>query len=170
VGTDEAAQSAVTVDEGLAALRCTGVPIYDSGSDHISKIRVYEAVKLVGGDVPTACSAVTFTDNPIVPGITTVKKAHLTELRNGIDAARIRNGLSAYTSWSTVTVGFTEIQKSHIDHLRKALNQAYDIANKTRPTYTDSQGVDAELPSGTAIKAVHIREIRLALCRAPWQS
>jgi hypothetical protein len=40
-----------------------------------------------------------FTDNPLVARSTAVKASHITELRTAIDAARLRNGLTAF-AWT----------------------------------------------------------------------
>jgi hypothetical protein len=97
---------------------------------------------------------VPFTDDPLTPGVTTVKAQHITELRARINARRTHFGLSAY-QWvdPTVAAQTTEIRAQHILDLRTALNQAYDAARRTSPNYTD-------LTVGGPIRAVHITELR----------
>ena len=113
---------------------------------------------------PTTLPGVTWTDDPIVAGVTDVKAAHLTELRDAVNAARVAHGLSAAT-WTDATVmaGVTVIQAVHIAELRAAINAVYTAAGVTPPTYTDptlTVGV-------TAVKAVHLTELRAARANAP---
>ena len=97
-----------------------------------------------------------FMDDPIVPGVTVVKAAHLNELRIRIDALRSVRDLPPF-NWTDPTLGSgVPIRAMHFDELRTALNQAYDGAGLSRPGYTDAE-------SGTVIEAMHAEELRLAV-------
>ena len=113
---------------------------------------------------PTTLPGVTWTDDPIVAGVTDVKAAHLTELRDAVNAARVAHGLSAAT-WTDATVmaGVTVIQAVHIAELRAAINAVYTAAGATPPAYTDPVLV----PGVTDIRAVHLTELRAARANAP---
>jgi hypothetical protein len=102
-----------------------------------------------------------FTDDPIVPGVTVVKAAHLNELRIRIDALRSVRDLPPF-NWTDPTLGSgVPIRAMHFDELRTALNQAYDGAGLSRPSYTDVES--GALAGGTVIKAMHVEELRLAV-------
>ena len=102
-----------------------------------------------------------FTDDPIVPGVTAVKAAHWNELRIRIDGLRSVRGLPAF-NWTDQTVGSgVPISAMHLAELRTALNQAYDGAGVSRPSYTDAES--GALAGGTVIKAIHVEELRLAV-------
>jgi len=88
----------------------------------------------------------TFTDNPLIAGVTVVKLQHITELRNAINAFRASVGLPAY-SWTAIPSG-SIIRASHILEMRTALSAAIPSA-----TYT-------ALATGGRVMAVHVQELR----------
>ena len=98
-----------------------------------------------------------FTDDPIRPGVTVVKRLHITELRERIDGLRGAHGLSAFP-WSdrAITAGSTPVRALHLTELRRALDAAYAAAGRLRPAYTDN----VLLPGVTPIRAAHINELR----------
>ncbi|MBP6715588.1 MAG: hypothetical protein KA205_01895 [Acidobacteria bacterium] len=104
-----------------------------------------------------------FADDPLVIGTTTMKAAHVTELRTAIDTLRASRGLATYT-WTptTITAGSTPISAAIITQLRTALGEVYTAANRVPPTYTT-------LTAGTSlITAASITELRTAIT-AIWQ-
>lgn len=100
-----------------------------------------------------------FTDDPLVPGTTSVRAVHVTELRSGIDQLRIRHGLAAF-AWTDATLGSgTIIRAVHIQELRTALVDAYVAATRDAPTFSD-----ASLTVGASVvRVVHIAELRAAV-------
>jgi len=101
-----------------------------------------------------------FSDDPIQPGVTVLKAAHITELRQRIAALRARYGLSAYTfSDATLYPGATFASSAHIQQLRVALADVYIAAGRASPTYTDPILFAGQTP----IKAVHVAELRAAV-------
>jgi hypothetical protein len=94
---------------------------------------------------------VTFTDNPLVAGTTTVKLAHLTELRTAIDAFRAAAGLGAATFEPSPSF----VKQSDLESLRTALQQARSALGLSALTFTDAVPV--------TIKAVHFQELRTAV-------
>ncbi|HEV7765430.1 MAG TPA: IPT/TIG domain-containing protein [Thermoanaerobaculia bacterium] len=103
-------------------------------------------------------SVVPFTDDPLVAGVTVVKRVHLTELRTRIDALRARyGGLPAFTYTDpAITAGVTRIRAQHIVELRQALAPAYLAATGTTATYA----TDPSLAAGAGIRHAHISELR----------
>jgi pimeloyl-ACP methyl ester carboxylesterase len=100
-----------------------------------------------------------FTNDPLVPRVTTVRAVHMTELRTRIDGLRARWGLSAF-AWSDSSLGLqtSAVHARHVLDLRSALRDVYVEAGSTPPSYTDSI-----LNAGSAIKAVHLGQIRAAV-------
>ena len=100
-----------------------------------------------------------FTDDPIVNGLTTIKAAHVVELRSHVDSLRTRAGLSPF-GWSELLLvaGSTPPKAIHIVQLRTALNQVYASAGLPPPSYGDPG-----LAAGDPIKAVHIMDLRRAI-------
>jgi List-Bact-rpt repeat protein len=102
----------------------------------------------------------TFTDDPLVAGITLIKAVHVTELRLAIDQERTRRGLAAFT-WTdpVLTPGIRVVSAIHLAELRAALNAAYQAASRPLPGYTDALIVARSL----RVRAVHIQELRAAV-------
>jgi CSLREA domain-containing protein len=99
-----------------------------------------------------------FTDDPLVPGVTFVRAVHITELRARIDAIRAHFGLAGFSYTTPTLTAGTIIQGVHILDLRTALAQAYTAAARAVPAYTDPS-----LAAGTTIKVAHIAELRTAI-------
>ena len=111
---------------------------------------------LAGGRAAPAA----FTDDPLVPGMTPVRAAHLLELRSRIDALRLRAGLPAF-GWTDAQVvpGATPARALHLTELRSALGEAHAAAGRPAPGYTDA----AVTTRATAMRAVHLQELRAAV-------
>jgi hypothetical protein len=103
-------------------------------------------------------SVATFTDDPLVAGTTTVKAAHITELRTYVNTLRSRYGLSTFSYTDpTITAAATAIKAVHVTELRAALAAVYAAAGLAAPTYTN-----ATLTGGTSlVAAVDITELRV---------
>jgi hypothetical protein len=103
-------------------------------------------------------SIAAFTDDPLTAGMA-IRAIHITELRQRIDAVRATQKLGVFSyNDPTLTTGTTVVRAVHVTDLRTALQQAYEAAKLTPPTYTDS-----DLAPGTAVKAVHITDLRAAV-------
>jgi microcystin-dependent protein len=100
----------------------------------------------------------TFTDDPLTAGSSAIRAVHVTELRARIDAVRAGFALPPF-DWTdpVLTAGTTGLKAQHILDMRTALLQAYANGGLVAPTFTDPA-----LGAGTAIKAVHIAELRSA--------
>jgi hypothetical protein len=92
------------------------------------------------------------------PGRTPIRATHFLELREAVNAVRAAVGLGPF-SWSDpqgrAPASQVPILKSHMQDLRNGLDQALSILGFTSQAYTD-QG----LPNGTAVRKVHIDELR----------
>ena len=95
-----------------------------------------------------------FTDDPLVPGVHSMRAVHITELRARIDALRATRGLGA-TGWGTIVAGTSLMSASDIVQMRAALNAVYQSLGLAAPLYSDTS-----LTSGMPIRAVHISELR----------
>ena len=126
---------------------------YDCGSTTVHQNKVfYDALSL------GVVSSLSFTDDPIMPAVTTAMAVHVTELRSRIDTARQRCGTSSYSWDATPTPAVTPVRALHVIEMRTALSEAYASCGRTAPTYTD------EIVAGsTPIRAVHLAELRNAV-------
>lgn len=101
-------------------------------------------------------AAGSFTDDPLVAGVTVVRALHVTELRTRIDVLRANRGLPLYAWTDPSLAAGAWIRAAHIADLRTALEQAYVAAGRTPPAFTDPF-----LSAGaTPIRAVHVEQIR----------
>jgi hypothetical protein len=109
---------------------------------------------------PDLATTVTFTDSPLQPGVTTVKAAHLQELRTAVNAVRTLAGLPA-ASWSdpSPSPGVTILKAAHIAQLRTALDAARQALGFAPVAYTEP----TVAPGSTTVKAAHISELRLGV-------
>jgi RHS repeat-associated protein len=111
--------------------------------------------------LPSGC---TF-NTPLVPGDTVITTVFVTELRTCVNNLRTQRGLSAVNPWPTdptLTAMVTVIKAAHIDELRSALNEVYDGAGLSDPSYTETP-----VAGQTTIKAVYFTELRGAIAQFP---
>ena len=134
------------VSEGTTAIRVTAT---DPGG--LSATQAFT--------VTVAAMGAPFTDDPIVPGVTPVRAVHFTELRTRIDALRSAAGVPRF-SWTDLVLraGVTRVRRVHLLELRAALAEAYSAAGRAAPRWTDPSPT-----AGTAIRAVHVTELRAAV-------
>lgn len=110
-------------------------------------------------------TAVSFTDPNIVTyaedptNATTIKAAHIIELRSAVNAVRSLAGLSAAT-WTdpTLTPGVTAIKADDVRDLRMKLDEALTALGIQTSPYTDSTLATGQ--NGTLVKRAHIVELR----------
>ena len=100
-----------------------------------------------------------FTDSSLTTGLTTIKRAHITELRDRIDAQRVRAGLALY-NWTdpSLTAGVSRVRAQHIADLRTALAQTYSALSRPPPAYSGPAP-----GAGVSVMAIHIAELRAAV-------
>ena len=106
-----------------------------------------------------ALGAPSFTDDPVVPGVTFVKVVHVVEMRSRIDVLRVRAGLAPFGWTDPALSPGVLIRAAHIADLRTALQQAYAAAGQGPPSFTDA----VLTPGATPVRAVHVEEIRAAI-------
>lgn len=103
---------------------------------------------------PDLATNVRFSDDPIVPGMTTVRASHVLELRTAVNAVRSAAGLPPATFSGEVAAG-EAIMKIHITELRTYLEEA------RAALLLPSGGYSSLLP-GSFIRAAHVQELRAA--------
>jgi len=101
-----------------------------------------------------------FTDDPLVPGVTTIKAVHITELRTAVNQARSRASLAA-ANWAESVTSGALIKAAHIVELRSRLDEARSALGLSVAPYTDPS-----LSAGMTVKAAHIQELRQRVTEA----
>ena len=105
---------------------------------------------------PDLALTYTFTDGTLQAGVTSVKRVHLTELREAANAVRALAPLSAM-SWAEATPDI--IRAAHLVELRTAIDQARAALYLPALPHADST-----LNAGsTLIRAIHFEELRAAM-------
>ena len=100
----------------------------------------------------------TFTDDPVVPGVTTVKAIHFQEMRDRIDALRVARSLGAFNWTDPVLSATTSVVAAvHMQELREALDDVYEFDALPLPTYTNA------IAPGSTIRALDITQLRAGI-------
>lgn len=102
---------------------------------------------------------ISFSDDPLITGLTAVKAAHVVELRNAINTLRSNNGLGAFTFTDSPLAAGATIMVVHLTDLRTALDPVYVQRGRAVPTYTDPTITATQ----TLVKGLHVSELRLAV-------
>ena len=141
--------STVTVTPVAAGSATIGVTATDTGGSSTTAAQVFGVTVLRS-----------FTDHPIVPGVTPVKTVHFAELRQRIDALRERLELGRIR-WTDamLRVGVTPVKLVHLLELRSALAEAYAAAGRTLPSWTNAAPVAGVAP----LRGSHLMELRAAV-------
>jgi RHS repeat-associated protein len=92
-----------------------------------------------------------FTEDPLVPRVTRVRRVHLTELRAAVNAVRQQAGLAGYAFTDPSPL---RIRAIHVLELRSAIEAAMAALRRPAPVWTEPV-----VPRGR-IKARHFQEIR----------
>ena len=117
-----------------------------AGAAYVYRVRALDAGSNPSAlSTPDAATTVTFTDDVIV------RAAHMTQLRQAVNALRATAGLAAATFTDTMSVGLS-IKAVHLTELRTALAQARSALGLPAITTTDSPPA--------VVKAVHVQELR----------
>ena len=151
VASVQVSGSTVTVRAGAAGIATVTVTATDVSGSNTTTTLAFR-VTVAGAPV------LTFTDDPILPGVTPIKAVHFTELRQRIDALRSAAGLLRF-SWTdpVLRAGVTPVRRVHLLELRSALSEAYEAAGRAAPRWTDAS------PASTPIRAAHVTELRAAV-------
>lgn len=105
----------------------------------------------------TDSTITTIADDPTGGNVTTMKAAHILELRSAVNAVRSLAGLSPATwTHSTLTPHVTEIKWEDVAELKSKLDEALGALGLWPSTYMELAGA----PNGTVIRGIHIRRLR----------
>jgi hypothetical protein len=137
-----------------AAMAARALDIEAAGVDADAGAGLIDALGAVGRTHPP------FTDSPIVAGATIVRALHVAQLRQRVNALRVRCGLPEYGFTDGLLAGgATRVRATHIAELRAALDAAYGACGTTPPGYSDP----ALVAGSTPVKAAHLNELRAAV-------
>jgi|ERR1044071_4066371 len=133
----------VNTPYGSVNTNVTGITYTDtgvsSGTAYLYRVR---AVGAGGNFSPYSnidlATAITFTDDTITRGSTAVKAAHITELRQAVDAVRALTNSGAANWGGAITPNNTLILASHIQDLRTNLDAARNTLGLPQCNYTDN--------------------------------
>jgi RHS repeat-associated protein len=108
---------------------------------------------------PTDPTITSIVDDPTGTNVTSVKAAHITELRTAVNAARSLAGLAA-AQWTnqTLTATVSVISADDVRDLRTKLDEALTALGIQTSNYDDQ--TLAGSPNGTLIKKIHITQLR----------
>jgi hypothetical protein len=98
------------------------------------------------------------TDHPTVTaGVTPIKTAHVTDIRDRINLLEVDAGISPTTTWTDPSLVGVGIKAAHINQMRTAINTIYSTCGQTPlPSWSDGTNVSI----GTGVRAQHINELR----------
>jgi fibronectin type 3 domain-containing protein len=132
------------IDEGVQA-----------NTSYLYKVRALSGGTTGPFSAADLATTVIFTDDPLIAGTTTVKAAHVDELRVAVNAVRAlaARPVAAFTD-PTLTPAVTAIRATHLSELRTALAEARSALALAPQSYTDS--TLAAVP----VKAIHLSELR----------
>jgi hypothetical protein len=124
------------------------------GAAYLYRVRAVNASGTVSAPSNAdLATAIVFTDDPLVIGLTSIKAQHIAELRQAANAVRALANLGA-AGWTDSSLSGVNIKAVHIQEVRAGLDQAFSLLGQPVNQYTDPS-----LPGLTARK-VHIDEIR----------
>ncbi|MFL6247541.1 MAG: S8 family serine peptidase [Thermoanaerobaculia bacterium] len=101
-------------------------------------------------------TTVAFTDPTLTAGTTTIKSAHITQLRTAVNLVRALAGQSPAAFTDPVLSTSTNVRRLHVTELRSVLDTVRANLGLTALSYTDP----AITANVTGVKAVHIKELR----------
>jgi RHS repeat-associated protein len=108
---------------------------------------------------PTDPAITTSGDDSSGQTVTTMKAAHITELRTAVNSVRSLAGLPAATwTHSTLTPSVTEISKDDVNELRTKLDEALTALGVRTSNWIDHPLAGA--PNGTLIRGVQVTQLR----------
>jgi RHS repeat-associated protein len=92
-----------------------------------------------------------YTDDPVVQHATPIRRIHIAELRNAVNAVRQEAGLASY-GWADTQL--IHVRASHVTELRTAISQAFVALRRPAPLWSDL------VVPGAQVKARVFQEIR----------
>lgn len=136
-----------------------GTPFLDTvpaNTAHLYRVRAVTASGLSADSASDLATSVVFTDDPPVVATTTVKAAHITQLRTAVNAVRSLAGLTASTFSDPALSSTIPVRRVHIIELRTALDAARSALFLNAIAYTDP----AITAGVTTVKGAHVTELR----------
>jgi hypothetical protein len=122
------------------------------GTAFAYRVRAVNAAGVSPAGAADVTTTILFQDDPLVPG-TTARAAHVSQLRQAVNAARSLAGLSALTFPDPAVAGAV-IRANHLVELRGAVDEVFGVLGLAQVPYADPS------LAGQAIKAIHIQELR----------
>jgi hypothetical protein len=104
-------------------------------------------------------TTVTFTDATVTAGATTIKAAHLTELRTAVNLVRALAGLGAVSFTEGTPAAGGIIRATHITDLRPAVAAARSGLGLPGIVFADP----SPTPGEALVRAIHVNELRAAV-------
>jgi hypothetical protein len=127
-----------------------------SGSAYIYRVRaIGEGGTSAYGD-PDVAVATAFSDDPVVPAQTIIRRAHVIELRSAIDSVRSVAGRPAWSWGEGITAGLTWIRAAHFAEMQSALIDALDAIGVPHDAFRN-------ISTGSAVAAADIQQLRTAV-------
>jgi hypothetical protein len=128
-----------------------------AGAAYAYKVRALDASSRPSPfSAPDAAIAMLFTDDPVVASTTPVKAAHLSELRQAVNAMRATAALGAASFTDAVLTGGVTVKTLHLQELRTALAEARSTLGLTTLVFTDP----TLIAGTTKVKAMHVQDLR----------
>lgn len=128
---------------------------FDNGPFTYGVVYDYRLDATVSGNLQQSNidTAVVYTDPTVDAGVTQIKLAHFTELRDAINALRATASLLPFAFDGTFGSG-ASIRASHLSAMRTAVSEARAVLGMAAPSFIDAS------PSGASVKRAHITELR----------
>lgn len=148
----------VTIAPGITGTTWTD-QFVSGDAAYLYRVRARNSTPVASYSNVDIATTMVFDDDPIVPGTTVVRAAHVLQLRQAIGYLRAAAGLGSY-GWSDAVIVpmVTTVRATHVTDLRTALDQAKAALSLAPTVYGDSS-----VFAGSLIKAQHIQELRDAL-------
>ncbi|MEK6325298.1 MAG: fibronectin type III domain-containing protein [Acidobacteriota bacterium] len=110
-----------------------------AGAAYVYRVRAADAQNNLSGSSNARLGiAIASTDPTLVSGVTIVKAAHVTELRQAVNATQALAGLSQ-ASWTDAVLLGVQIKAVHVEELRTKLTEAIQALSLTVPGFSDAQ-------------------------------
>lgn len=156
--TTNIAASYSVVNSNVTATTFTDNTVGGTVTAYLYRVRAVDSVGNVSpySDLDLA-TAISFTDDTLVINSTTIKAAHINELRQAVDAVRASVNLGAANWGGSISSGVTQIQATHIQDLRTNLDQARSALELSQCSYTETT---LEALRASLIKKDHIDQLR----------
>jgi len=143
----------------LATTMMTSYPdmsVTANGS-YVYKVRAIDSsLRVSPFSTPDPAITIFFTDDPLVANTTIIKAAHITEVRQAVNAMRTTAGIGTTSFTDPVLTGGVFVRAVHVQELRTALTAARAALGLPATGYTDP----TLIVGTTQVKAVHVQELR----------